>query len=75
MTSKIVDQIEVTENGCVQVRLTSKNTNGEQSFHRFVVTPGDDYSGVDERVQSICASTHTLEVIEAYKAAVAAQGV
>lgn len=76
---KIVDRIEVVENGSVQVRTkTAILEDGMQisgSFHRHVVAPGDDYSGEDARVQAICAATHTAEVIEAYKAATAAQGV
>jgi hypothetical protein len=75
----VVDKIEVLENGCVQVRTrTSILENGQQisgAFHRHVVSPGDDYSGEDARVQAICAATHTAEVIAAYKAAQAAQGV
>ena len=75
----VVDRIEVLENGCVQVRTrTSILENGKQisgSFHRHVVAPGADYSGEDARVQAICAATHTPEVIAAYQAAQAAQGV
>ena len=75
----IVDRIEVVENGCVQVRTkTAIMEDGKQisnNFHRHVVAPGDDYSGEDARVQAICAATHTTEVIDAYKAATAAQGV
>jgi hypothetical protein len=75
----VVDRIEVVESGHVQVRTkTAILENGKQisgTFHRHVVAPGDDYSGEDARVQAICAATHTLEVIEAYKAAQAAQGV
>lgn len=74
-----VDRIEVLENGSVQVRTkTTIVEDGKQisgSFHRHVVAPGDDYSSQDARVQAICAATHTPEVIEAYKAATAAQGV
>lgn len=74
-----VDQVEVTENGSVQVRTATVITEDGQvigkSFHRHVVSPGDDYSNEEERVQAICAATHTPEVIEAYKAATAAQGV
>ena len=75
----VVDRIEVLENGCVQVRTkTAIMEDGKQisgTFHRHVVSPGDDYSEQDARVQAICAATHTTEVIEAYKAAAAAQGV
>lgn len=69
----VVDLIEVTENGCVQVRTkTAILENGEQisgTFHRHVVAPGDDYSNEDPRVQAICAATHTKDVVSAYKAA------
>jgi hypothetical protein len=76
---QIVDRIEVVENGCVQVRTrTSIMEDGKQisgTFHRHVVAPGDDYSAEDERVQAICAATHTADMIAAYKAAIAAKGV
>lgn len=75
----VVDRIEVVENGCVQIRTkTAIEEDGVEissKFHRHIVAPGDDYSGEDERVQAICAATHTAEVIEAYKAATAAKGV
>ena len=76
---KIVDRIEVVENGCVQVRTkTVIMEDGKQisgTFQRHVVAPGDNYSGQDARVQAICSATHTAEVIAAYQAATAAQGV
>jgi archaellum component FlaF (FlaF/FlaG flagellin family) len=77
--SQSVDQIEVTKSGAVQVR-TALNIieNGiviSSSYHRHVVSPGDDYSKEDDRVQTICAVAHTADVIAAYKAASAAQGV
>lgn len=75
----VVDRIEVLENGSVQVRTkTAIFEDGAQisgTFHRHVVAPGNDYSAEDARVQAICAATHTPEVIEAFKAATAAQGV
>jgi len=75
----IVDRIEVIENGGVQVRTkTAIVEDGKQisgSFHRHVIAPGDDYSGEDARVQAICAATHTAEVVAAYQAALAEQGV
>ena len=76
---EIVDRIEVVENGCVQVRTkTVIMEDGKQisgTFQRHVVAPGDNYSGQDARVQAICSATHTAEVIAAYQAATAAQGV
>lgn len=75
----VVDRIEVLANGCVQVRTkTAIMEDGKQisgSYHRRVVAPGEDYNNEDARVQAICAATHTPEVIAAYQAAQAAQGV
>jgi hypothetical protein len=69
----VVDQIEVIENGSVQVRTCTRIIDdGKEisgTFHRHVVAPGDDYSAEDARVQAICAAVHTDEVIAAYKAA------
>jgi hypothetical protein len=74
-----VDLIEVIENGSIQVRTkTSIKEDGVEissKFHRHVVLPGADYSGEDAKVQAIAASIHTPEVIVAYEAAKAAQGV
>jgi len=71
----VVDSIEVFENGCVQVRTANRviedGTVLSQSFHRHVVAPGSDYAGEDSRVQAICATTHTADVIAAYRASVA----
>jgi predicted deacylase len=68
----VVDQIEVIENGAVQVRTqTAILEDGKQissTFHRHVVAPGDDYRAEDARVQAICAAVHTDEVIAAYAA-------
>ena len=68
-----VDLLEVLENGTVQVRTkTAIVEDGAQisgSFHRHVVSPGDDYSAEDARVKAICKATHTAAVVAAYKAA------
>jgi len=74
-----VDRIEIVESGVVQVRTkTAIMEDGKQisnNFHRHLVVPGNDYSQEDVRVQAICAVTHTSEVIAAYEAANASQGV
>ena len=76
---EIIDRIEVIENGCVQVRTKiAIMEDGNQisgTFHRHVIAPGDDYTGESDRVKAICSATHTAEVIAAYKAVQAAQGV
>jgi len=75
----VVDQISVNEDGVVHVRTATRIVeDGKvigQSYYRHLVAPGDDYSAEDARVKSICAATHTADVIAAYKAAQAAQGV
>jgi hypothetical protein len=75
----VVDRIEVLENGCVQVRtktaIVEDGTQISGTFHRHVVSPGDDYSVEDARVKAICKATHTAAVIAAYKATNAAKGV
>lgn len=72
----IIDLIEVTSSGCVQVRTkTTIIEDGNQissTLHRHVIAPGDDYSGEDASVQAICNATHTDDVISTYKAAIAA---
>ncbi len=68
-----VDRIEVLESGAVQVRTkTAIMENGKQisgSFHRHIISPGDDYTKENTRVQAICKATHTEDVVAAYKAA------
>lgn len=77
--TQVVDQIEIVENGCVQVRTSVRVIEDgktiAQRFQRHVICPGDDYSGKDSRVQAICSAAHTADVIQTYKAAIAAQGV
>jgi len=75
----VVDRIEVIENGVVQVRTATKiMEDGEvisKTLHRHIIVPGQDYSQEDERVKAICKATHTNSVVDAYKAALAAQEV
>ena len=65
-----VDLIEIIESGVVQVRTkTAIKEDGVEitsQLHRHVVVPGADYSQEDAKVQAICASMHTPEVIAAY---------
>ena len=67
-----VDQIEIVgDYKFVQVRTATVVTDDgkelSRSFHRHVVSAGDDYSNEDESVQKICAAIHTEELIAAYK--------
>jgi len=40
-------------------------TELSRSFHRHVVSAGDDYSNESAEVQAICAAVHTRDVIAA----------
>ncbi len=68
----LVDKIEVTEFGVVQVREATRiSRDGEviaQNFHRFTVAPGEDTSGMDAKVVAVCSVIHTPEVIATYQA-------
>jgi len=66
-----IDKIEVIENGVVQVRQATKIFEDDQqisvTYHRWTLTPGQDVSEQEQRVQDVCLSVWTSDVIEAYK--------
>jgi hypothetical protein len=69
----VVDRIEVLADQTVAVRYLVTITEDGQPFAEQVkgnyFKPGDDYSAEDSKVQAICATVHTPEVIAAYQAA------
>lgn len=70
---KIIDKIEIVgEYSSVHVRTATviKRDDEEigRSFHRHVVSAGDDYSNEDAKVQAVCAAVHTPEVVASYQA-------
>jgi hypothetical protein len=71
----VIDKIEVTENGVVQVRQATRIIEDgqqlSQSYHRWTIAPGQDYSDQDAKVKAICQAAHTSAVIAAYEAAIA----
>ena len=76
--SSVVDKIEIVgQFRAVQVRTATVIYRDDEelsrSFHRHVVSAGDDYSNEDAEVQAICAAVHTPEVIAAYEAYSASQ--
>ena len=80
--SKVIsdDKIEIVgEFKAIQIRTkTAVIEDGVElssSFHRHVVTAGDDYSAESAEVQAICELMHTDEVIAAYQAAQAANAI
>jgi hypothetical protein len=68
----LIDKIEVVENGTVQVRQATRIIEDgvliSQSFHRWAIAPGQDYSDQPDNVKAICEATHTTEVIASYQA-------
>lgn len=72
-TETVVSQLVVTEGNCVQIRTSTRvmedGVKLSESYHRKVISPGDDYSSEDAIVQSVCAALHTPEMIATYLAA------
>ena len=73
---KVIDKIEVVENGIVQVREATKIIkDGKEiakSYHRWSFAPASDVSAMPANVQAICNVAWTPEVIAAYEAQQAA---
>jgi len=68
----VIDSINILEDGHIQVRQATKVLEDgkelSKSYHRWVVSPGDDYSTQDEKVKNIAQVVHTQKVVDAYKA-------
>ena len=68
----VIDSIEVLEDGHIQVRQATKIIEDgielSKSYHRWVLSPGDDYSTQDERVKKVAEVVHTKDIIDTYKA-------
>ena len=69
----IVDQITVIENGIIlyreATRIMEDGAELTKTYHRNSLTPGQDLTGVPEKVVAICNTVWTQEIIDAYKAA------
>jgi hypothetical protein len=69
----VIDRIEVLNDQTVAVRYVVTITEDGNPLAEEVkgnyIRPGDDYSTEDAKVQAICATVHTAEVIAAYQAA------
>lgn len=70
--TKVIDKIEVVENGTIQVReVTRIMKDGSEvahTYHRWAFAPGSDVSEMPANVQAICQVAWTPEVIAAYEA-------
>jgi hypothetical protein len=76
----ITDKIEIVgQFNHVQVReaiqVLEDGNVISQSYHRYVVSPLDDTTDKDPKVQAVAAAVHTQEIKDAYQAHLAAQEV
>lgn len=73
----IVDQISVEARGFVSVRRADKvirdGVEIASTYHRHVLSPGDDLSNEDQRVVAIATAVWTPDIVAAYKAMRAAE--
>ena len=71
---QIIDKVELVETNHIQVRtatiIEKDGTELTRTFHRHVLSPGDDVSAEDPKVQAIANAIWTEEVIEAYQASI-----
>ena len=62
----------VTESGHVQVRRITRIYDGgelvSKTYHRYVISPGDDYSNADTLSKAVAEAGQTQAVIDAYSA-------
>ena len=70
----VVDKIEaLMDLGVIQVREANRimedGVKISESFHRYTLAPGQDYSDKPDEVQQACGLLHTPERIAAYLAA------
>ena len=69
---QIVDLVELVQSNRIQVRtatiIEKDGVEIARTFHIHVLSPGDDISGQDPKVQAIANAVWTEEVIAAYQA-------
>ena len=69
---QLVDLVELVQSNHIQVRTATiierDGVEIARTFHRHVLSPGDDVSGQDQKVQAIANAVWTEEVIAAYQA-------
>ena len=67
-----VDQVEIVGDHTIQVRTATiierDGTEISRTFHRHIVSPGNDVTNEDPKVQTIANALFTEEVIAAYQA-------
>jgi hypothetical protein len=75
----VIDQTTITENGIILYREATKiiedSVELTKTYHRTSLTPGQDITNQPQKVKDICNTVWTAEVISAYQAQIANQGV
>lgn len=68
---KVIDKVEVVENGTLQVReVTRIIKDGEviaSTFHRSTFPPGSDVTNQPANIQAIAQVVWTQDVVDAYQ--------
>lgn len=69
---KVISQIEIVETGHVQIResirIMEDGNMLSESFHRYVLSPGEDLSSQPANVVAIANAAWTPEIIANYQA-------
>jgi hypothetical protein len=69
---QLVDLVELVQSNHIQVRTANiierDGIEVTRTFHRHVLSPGDDVTNEDPKVQAIANAVWTEEVIAAYQA-------
>jgi hypothetical protein len=68
---KVIDQITVLENGFIMYResisILEDGVELSSTYHRSTLYPGQDLTGVPDRVTAICNTVWTPEVIAVWQ--------
>ena len=68
---KIIDLIEVLSSGHIQIREANIiEKNGiilAKTFHRYVLSPGDDISDKEQKIKDIARAVWTSEVLDNFR--------
>ena len=73
----VIDKVEVLEDGHIQIRQATKVLEDgkeiSKSYHRWVLSPGDNVDNQIDKVKNIANTVWTQEVIDTYIAKQAEQ--
>jgi len=72
----VIDTINARDTGHIEIRTSNRVLKDgviiSTTYHRHVLSPGDDLTTQDERVAAIAVASWTPAVVAAYEAAQAA---